>query len=371
MKRLSLFIIFIAVIVAVVVVSIRSQIPQVEVAYAAEGSALDAVSGNVEVLPVLETTVKSERNGFVKSVITLPADEVLSVEMGDTLAQLDTELVDSEIALSRLKLDAATARLKAPTEYGVQKERLAEELERLSGLLAAGRVSEAEVVRARAELERLEVLDTGERVRREQQVALLKNQLEQRELWKRQHTVVAPTKGKLNAVYVFPGDIVNLGSQVAKIHTHELLVKASVREEDFMGIAMGNPVRVRFLAFSDQEFSGEVSGLSPTANIDSRQRDVFVNVCNPPKGLVSGMTGQAVVVKAEREGTITVPRRALMGNYLCVVQAGKVELRKVRTGFVGLDVAEILDGVSIGEAVIVDRPHVYRDGETVKIESAR
>ena len=78
------------------------------------------------------------------------------------------------------------------------------------------------------------------------------------------------------------------------------------------------------------------------------------------------MTGQAVVIKAERANAITVPRRALMGNYVAVVVADRVELRKVESGFVGLEVAEILSGVAVGEAVIVDRPHIYRDGESVQ-----
>ena len=366
MKRPIIVICIIAAISLIVFYGIQNRIPVVEVALAEKGPALDAVSGNVEVLPLLETTVKSDRNGIVESVIQMPADAVLPIKVGDTLAQLNTELVDSEIALAKLQLEAAQARLEAPTEFDLQRSRLEEELESLTSLKSSGRVSETEVTRTQAEIDRLIVLGRTEVTRREQEVALRKNYLDQRELWKRQHTIVAPTAGTLNAVFVFPGDIVNPGSKIAKLHTKELLIRISVREEDFLGISSGNPVRLRFLGFGENEFIGKVSGLSPTANADSRQRDVFVSLNDTPKGLVSGMTGQAVIIKAERLETITVPRRALVGNYIYVVNKSKVELREVQTGFVGLDVAEIVSGIEVGEQVIVDRPHIYRDSETVR-----
>ena len=367
MNRILSILLVLIVVVAAGIFGVQSRIPSVTVAEAREGTALDAVSGNVEVLPVLETTVKSERNGIVKSVITLPADSVLSVEVGDELAQLNTDLVDSEIALAQLQLDNAKARLEAPNEYDLQKSRRAEELESLNKLQSTGRVSESEIERVKAEIERLTLLGLAEKTRREQEIALRENELKQRELWKRQHTILAPTPGTLNAIYIFPGDILNPGSQVAKIHSHELLIRVSVREEDFLGITHGNQVSIRFLAFGSREFDGTVSGLSPTANADSRQRDVFVKLENPPEGLVSGMTGQAIIVKDERTQTLTIPRRALVGQYVYAVDGDTVELRKVETGYVSLDRAEILSGLELGEAVIVDRPHIYRDGEKVKV----
>ncbi|MGB0371119.1 MAG: efflux RND transporter periplasmic adaptor subunit [Opitutales bacterium] len=364
MKRL--FLIIIPVLIAVlIVVGIRTRIPSVEVASVVKGPALDAVSGNVEILPVLETVVKAERGGVIQSVVTLPTDSVVSVTVGETLASLDPEQIESEIALARLQVEAAEARLEAPTEYDLQRTRLEEELDSLTNLRTAGSVSENEVARTRSEIERLTVLGQAELDRRKQEVVLLKNQLEKRALWKRQHTIVASTPGKLNEVYVFPGDIVYTGSQIAKIHSHELLIKVAVREEDFIGISIDNGVRVRFLAHGNQEFSGKVSGLSPTADADSRQRDVFVTLDNPPEGLVSGMTGQAVIIKAEHQDVLTIPRRALVGNYVYRVNGNQVQVQEVKTGFVGLEVAEIVSGLSEGDRVIIDRPHLYREGEKV------
>ncbi|MEM7673281.1 MAG: efflux RND transporter periplasmic adaptor subunit [Verrucomicrobiota bacterium] len=365
MKRLFIFLI--PVLIGVVVFfGIRSRVPQVEVAQVQKGPALDAVSGNVEILPVLETFVKAERGGIIESVITLPTDSVVAVSVGATLATLDTEQIESEIELAQLQLEAAEARLTTPTEFDLQKTRLEEEFASLKNLKSTGSVAENEMARTRSEIERLTVLANAEQARREQEVVLLKNQLAKRKLWDRQHTIVASTPGRLNEVYVFPGDIVYTGSQIAKIHSHELLIQVSVREEDFIGITIGNMVQVRFLAHGNREFSGTVSGLSPIADADSRQRDVFVTLENPPEGLVAGMTGQAVVVKAERADTLTIPRRALVGEYVYVVESDRVNLRKVETGFVGLHVAEILEGLDLGESIIVDRPHLYRDGEHVR-----
>ena len=51
-----------------------------------------------------------------------------------------------------------------------------------------------------------------------------------------------------------------------------------------------------------------------------------------------------------------------------VVKDGKVELRPVKTGFLWLTGAEIVDGLEPGEQVIVEDLEIYRAGESVKVQ---
>ena len=332
------------------------------------GDAVNAIAGNLEVKSVLETVVKSERYGVVRRVAALPIDQAVSIEVGEMIAELDTIELDSQIELLNLQLASARDREKSPSEFELQVDRLNREQSELAALGEAGRVSSAQIENIEAEVERLTLLASQEKQRRTQEVVLLESQLAQRQFEKQQMTIVAPSAGTLNATYVFQGDIVNPGSSVARIFSHQNFIEVSVREEDFAGLAIGNLVEGRFQAYPGETFTGSVTGLSPLANAVNRQRSVFVELDLNDRDLVPGMTGQAVLIKDVRSSVTVVPRRAWIGGHVYVVDQGKVEIREVETGFVGMEQVEILSGVEAGEWVIVDRPHRFRDGESISIK---
>jgi hypothetical protein len=88
----------------------------------------------------------------------------------------------------------------------------------------------------------------------------------------------------------------------------------------------------------------------------------------PPKELIPGKTGEVTITVDEREAKAIVPRRALLGKTLYVVNNGRVERRAVELGFVWLDGAEVKSGVDDGEQVIVDDLDSFRDNEAVRTE---
>jgi hypothetical protein len=63
-----------------------------------------------------------------------------------------------------------------------------------------------------------------------------------------------------------------------------------------------------------------------------------------------------------------VPRRALVGNYLYVVKNGRVEIRKVKVGYTWLTGAEVIEGVEVGEDLVLENQDTLHDGERVRIE---
>ena len=65
-----------------------------------------------------------------------------------------------------------------------------------------------------------------------------------------------------------------------------------------------------------------------------------------------------------------MPRRALRGTQLFVVNRGRVEVRSVELGYVSLTMAEVTSGVKPGELVIVDGLEEFRDRQSVRTELA-
>ncbi len=85
--------------------------------------------------------------------------------------------------------------------------------------------------------------------------------------------------------------------------------------------------------------------------------------------LVPGLTGEGYLIKNQRENAVRVPRRALVGNRVYVVENGKIDVRTVQAGFLSLNLAEILEGVEAGEQVVLEGQDLLRDGQSVTISN--
>ena len=62
-----------------------------------------------------------------------------------------------------------------------------------------------------------------------------------------------------------------------------------------------------------------------------------------------------------------IPRKALLGDSVFVVVNNEVEIRKVKTGARNLLYVEIINGLKEGDLVISETPHLFSDGEKVKV----
>ena len=81
--------------------------------------------------------------------------------------------------------------------------------------------------------------------------------------------------------------------------------------------------------------------------------------------------GEASIVIGERDGQAIIPRRALRGNEVFVIEAGRVVTRKVQVGFLGLNEAEILNGLRDGERVIVENLDQFQAGDRVRTKELK
>jgi HlyD family secretion protein len=85
--------------------------------------------------------------------------------------------------------------------------------------------------------------------------------------------------------------------------------------------------------------------------------------------LVPGINGEVGIVVDEHAARAVVPRRAVFtnaGDNVYVVKDGRVELRKVKKGFVWTTGVEIIEGLSPGDEVIVESLENFHDGERVR-----
>ena len=127
---------------------------------------------------------------------------------------------------------------------------------------------------------------------------------------------------------------------------------------------------VSFLSHGNQVFPGKVARLSKVLDSANR-RHLFVDLEGGHDQFAAGISGEAEIIKASKKNVILVPRRALVGEKVCVWKDGVLEIRKVTVGHRNLLTAEVIEGLSEDEQVVVETPHLYRDGQRARLAESR
>ena len=335
----------------------------VPVAEAETGTAVNAVTGTVEVLSYIDIWVKAQSRGTLIDN-TIKAGQV--VEEGDLLAEQDSEELDLRIEQVQIRLEAAEARSVLESTHFIDLQSLDEELEGVKLAVELKQSPLSRLENLQRERRKKEILWKLEEIQETENRKLLQNQLEQLLLQREQMSTYAPFGGIVAQVSAFKGDLVNANQNLLRLVAHGRYVVMELTEEDYFGVANEMPVTLRLASYPDRTFSGTVLRMEDVANATNKTRNVFVIVEAADSVLVPGLTGEGYLVKDERPGAVLIPRRALIGNLVYVIAGGRVEVRRVQPGYLGLNKAEILEGIEPGDQVVLEDQNLLKPGERVK-----
>jgi RND family efflux transporter MFP subunit len=353
----------VVVVFILVVVFNRQLTVTVPVAEATTGTAVNAVTGTVEVLAYVDIRVKAQSRG------TITENKVQAgalVEADQVIALQDSEELDLRIEQARIRLEAADARTGLESTHRIDLESIDEELKGVTLAVDLKQAPLSKLENLQRERRKREVLWKLEDIQESENLRLLQNQLEQLLLQKDYMTTKAPFAGTIAEVNAFKGDLVNGGQNLVRLVSHGRSVLMELTEEDYFGVKDGQPVTLRLASYPDRTFEGTVKRLEDVANSKNKTRNVFVEVDAADTVLVPGLTGEGYLVKDERTNAILIPRRALIGNMVFVVSGGKVDVRRVKPGFLGLKQAEILEGIEVGDLVILEDQNLLKPGDRVE-----
>lgn len=183
----------------------------------------------------------------------------------------------------------------------------------------------------------------------------------------------SPIRGILAERYVDPGNLTDVRRPIVRI-TDETVLKVvfHVPEKDFVLLQPGLKGFCRLDGFPGQRFEGTVMVTSPVLDPKTRTAMAELHVPNPDFVLRSGMFAHVTVPLKTRE-TLVVDRDALVRlpgtgqPYLFVIEEGKARMRNVRLGLEQETVVEVVEGVRLGEPVIVRGQNRVVDGSPVEI----
>jgi len=296
--------------------------------------------GNVQA--VQGVMVNNEVAGQVNRILFESGDQVTA---GQALVQLDTEV--DEAALVGLKASLNLARLQ---------------LERNQKLLRDRAVSQGDVDELNA------------------RVSESLAQVREKEALIRKKTILAPFDGQLGIRRVNLGQFLDAGSAIAELEALDpVYVDFALPERRLSEIEVDQAVEVKVDAYPERVFEGQIQAISPAVNRETRNIQVRALVPNPDRLLLPGMFARIDTLLALRDDVLTLPRQAIAFNtygdsVFLIEQADDdsdakliVQRRQVKTGSVRGQEIEILDGLEIGERVVLAGQVKLRNGASVQV----
>jgi len=336
------------------------QIPFIALACLAAACAQESSSGHRGGAPPVFVDVSAVQREPIRDVVALvgalTADESVMVraEAEGVVAAVEFEEgqeVEAGTLLVRLR-DGAERALVAEAE--AQLDLTKHEFDRAKTLAARRSLSQAELDRARAEME----------------VAGARLDLRRVELAQRE--IRAPFDGVLGARLVSPGARVDRETDIVQIDAIEQLRLVFTLPEIAVGLArVGFPLEVSVVSWPDEIFPGEVYFVAPT--LDPRNRRLVVKslVSNRDGKLRPGMFANIRVEIATHPDAMVVPSTAIAydarGAFVWKVGADNVpERTTIEMGIRDGGRVEVVSGLAVGDRVVIAGTHKVMPGIPVK-----
>lgn len=175
--------------------------------------------------------------------------------------------------------------------------------------------------------------------------------------------VLAPISGTVIARSVEAGQTFT-GNDAVFVMSDRLTVKAQVDETDIARIHLRQSARLVLDAYPDQPFDGQVDQIAYDAttvnNVTTYEVDVLPG--KAPSFMRSGMTANVSFVMDSRQDVLLIPGEAVKTRdeetYVLLPPNkpnGKPEEKRIKTGMSDGRHTEVLEGMSEGEKLLVER----------------
>ncbi len=328
-----------------------------------------------------EIEVVSNIAGYINEINVYEGKKVSS---GELLIQLD----DKEY---RIELKEAEDRLiEARVEYGFLTKdtavdsvglnaasKIEEQITQLEQDYSLGKVDEESYFLKKDELE-LKLIFTG--AKREELIlnksgfSRAVNAKERARLNLAYTKIMAPFGGVIGDFDLVVGQRVNSGVKLFKLlDVSKLRIDVGVLESEIVNIAKGNRVQVKVNAFPGKHFEGKVVFISPFIDTENKTCKVTIELSNPHSDLKPGMFAQVNIEIESLEDRVLIPEDALLirdrRSLVFVVEDDLAKWKYVTIGEQNDEYIEIIEGINVGEDVIIEGHYTLAHDARVQIRN--
>lgn len=307
------------------------------------------VPASGEVLPLLNSVVKSEISGRIIDILVIEGE---TVERGQVLLELDRTSPETRLRETERNLEAERLRLeKSQRNYTRLKELYDREF-----------VGEQEYLDAETDLSLAKL-----------NLEIAQTRLEDAAEDLSKTTIRAPHDGVITLLDVVDGQVISGATSVSNgtdlltiAQLDELYMEASINEVDVEKLELGQSASLRFDAIPDFEVEGEISVIAPSARRDGDVRvfpvEVIFEVAD--NRVRPGISATVEIPIASVDDAVSVLLSAIFNNdgasIVYVQKPNGWERREVTVGINDLQYVEILSGLEAGESVALSRPPEFR-----------
>ncbi|HDR17058.1 MAG TPA: efflux RND transporter periplasmic adaptor subunit [Desulfobacteraceae bacterium] len=291
--------------------------------------------------------LSAEVSGLVNSIAFNEGDKV---NRGDVMVRLNTDFIDKDIELVRIRI----------RHVGVRMENVEKDLERTRKLFKESSASEKAYDDLRYALRELSI-----------EKEALSKELDTAKLKKAKSVVVAPFDGIVLEKTVGVGDWLAPGAVFCRLGVlDDLCVKVPVSEELVKFTRRGEHLDVDLVA-QERTVQGVVTGVLPVA--DLRTKNVTVKIKLPRiEGAVENMSALVRIPTSKPKKLPLVPRGSVVNfqgkQMVFTIKEGKSAPVPVRVlSYEGAYAAVEGPGVVDGMTVIVDGAERLRPGQPVEV----
>ena len=334
------------------------------------GTAVSAVYGTVTINANAAITLLAQNSGFLHMDPTMAGTPTTlngqKVKLGQLIATVVDEAGQRQFSQAKMDYEAALARQKTgPTTTTALQA--AKATVAAYDKLPKGAVPQVTVDAARGEVTRLQGATDNEVADLQHAVDVTLNAMKTYEEQVKRTRVESPMDGVLSFIGFGDNSYVLTNQALFTISTEGMYVSGQVNEEDVGALKEGMKAEMRLYAYPTTTFNATLTAVLPSpVDPNSSRYTVLFNLDEPPDNLRYGLTGEMNVILGRKPNAIIVPARAVNVDQMFIVDDGVVEQRTVKVGFKSLEFAEILDGISEGDFVIVADQDAFRPGERVR-----
>jgi membrane fusion protein (multidrug efflux system) len=195
--------------------------------------------------------------------------------------------------------------------------------------------------------------------------------------------ITAPFSGRLGIRQVNLGQFLAVGTPIVTLESLDpLYLNFALPQQDVVGLAVGQKVRITVDAYPGEVFVGAVNALNSKVDDATRNLAIQATVPNADGRLKPGMFGSVDVLRPKEDKFLVLPQTAIVynpyGNAVYVVVQEKddqgVPTLVARQRFVQLgetrgDQVAVLKGVVAGEQVVTAGQLKLRNGAAVQINN--
>lgn len=323
----------------------------VEVATIGTGSIIELSEAVGNTRAFESVTLTAKVSGTVEK-ISFTEGQV--VKAGDELVRLD-------VAERRADLEAARAAIATSR---AQRAETGQKLERAQALRKTGAGTEAQVADLTLQLRTVETAIAAAEARERAAAARLEDL-----------SIRAPFDGRVGLRQISLGALVDNKVTVTTLDdVSRMRLDFSVPETLVTKVAVDAPVKASSLAYPGRVFEGTVAVIDTRIDPVTRSAKVTALIPNADAALKPGMFMNVSLQVASRLNAVMAPEEAVIAEgprqIAFTVKDGKIERRVVTIGQRQQGQVEILNGLAVGDVIVVRGVQRIRQGMPVQTKPA-